>query len=191
MLNELISLFKEEGFDTNQLLIDVANQIQDYEIEYQFPAVQRAWAAGKVLAKTKAKSDFTRESAYEIFNYLKAFRCGNKAWSSTKHHEKSKGVWSHSLAAWKVIDDAASMNVFTSFEQVESDGQDPILSEFVEEHSEYLSYVYYAGDKWGLPGGSPIFDRDFLSLSELVESLRELCVKHNFHDVVEQIDQEF
>jgi len=186
MLNDLISLFEKEGFDSEQLLKDIAEQIQDSEIEYQFPAVQRAWAAGKILAKDKAR--FSRESAYEILNYSRAFRFGNKAWSSTDHHKLEKGVWSHSLAAWKVLDDAARCIIYPNFKHFTPGGQDEILSEFVENSTDYMSYEYYSGIQWGLSGGSPIFDRDFTNLSELVESFRELCVSHNYHDVVEQIE---
>jgi len=191
-LQQLSKVFKERGFEQNQLLKDIANQIDDSEIPYQFPAVQRAWVAGKLLTK-KTNPYFTRQSAYEILNYLKSFKLGNKAWNPDEgYHQKTKtGTYSHTLVAWKVIDDAAKVNIFTTFASTNNTSQDEILSAFVENNSEYVSYDYYVASKWGLPVSSPIFDVYLTSLDELVESLREVCLAHNFHDVVGVIDNDF
>ena len=192
-LTQLSKEFEEKGFDSEQLLKDIAVQIEDSEIPYQFPAVQRAWVAGKLLTKTNPKPKFTRQSAYEILNYLKSFKLGNKAWNPDEgYHQKTKtGTYSHTLVAWKVIDDAAKVNIFTTFASTNNTSQDEILSAFVEGNSDYVSYDYYVASKWGLPVSSPIFDVYLTSLDELVEALREVCVTHNFHDVVEVIDDVF
>lgn len=189
-LQQLTKEFEEKGFDSEQLLKDIAVQIEASEISYQFPAVQRAWVAGKLLTK-KTNSYFTRESAYEILNYLKSFKLGNKAWNPDEgYHQKTKtGTYSHTLVAWKVIDDAAKVNIFTTFASTNNTSQDEILSAFVEDNSEHVSYIYYVAHQWGLPVNSPIFDVYLTSIDELVEALREVCVTHNFHDVVEVIDE--
>ena len=145
------------------------------------------------LLTKKTNPYFTRQSAYEILNYLKSFKLGNKAWwFGVEYHSKTvKETYAHNLVGWKVIDDAAKAGVFTTFASVSEGSQDEILSAFVENNSEYVSYDYYVANKWGLPVSSPIFDVYLTSLDELVESLREVCLDHNFHDVVEVIDGEF
>jgi len=192
-LQQLTKAFEEKGFDSEQLLKDIAVQIEDSEIPYQFPAVQRAWVVGKLLTKTNPKPKFTREFAYEILNYLKSFRSGKKAWHSGEvpHQKTEMGTYAHTLVAWKVVDDAEKAGVFTTFVSVSKGSQDTILSEFIENNSEYVSYYYYVASKWGLPVSSPVFDVYLTSLDELVEALREVCVTHNFHDVVEVIDDVF
>lgn len=191
-LEQLSKEFEEKGFDPNQLLIDIALELQSSEIPYQFPSVQRAWVAGKLLTETNLKLEFTRESAYGILNYLKAFKVGNKAWNPGElHHQKSNGGYSHTLVAWKVIDDASRAGKVTVFDSFFQDGQDEVLSDFVADNSDYLSYEYYVAHQWGLSVTSPVFDTNWASLDELVEALRETCVVHNFHDVVEVIDQTF
>lgn len=193
ILTQLSKEFEEKGFDSEQLLKDIAVQIEASEIPYQFPAVQRAWVAGRLLTEKEKPKSFSRESAYEILNYLKSFKLGYKAWwTGEEYHLKTvEETYAHNLVGWKVIDDAAKVNIFTTFASVSKGSQDPILSEFVKENSEYVSYDYYVADKWGLPVSSPIFDVYLTSLDELVESLREVCLVHNFHDVVEVIDGEF
>jgi len=194
ILTQLSKEFEEKGFDSEQLLKDIAVQIEASEIPYQFPAVQRAWVAGKLLTKTNSKREFTRESAYEILNYIRAFKLGNKAWNPGEdpHHLTKVGTYSHTLVAWKVIDDAAKAGIFTTFASNRKwPKQDDSLSEFVEDNSEYVSYDHYVAYKWGLPVSSPIFDVYLTSLDELVESLREVCLAHNFHDVVGVIDNDF
>jgi len=195
-LEGLTKEFEEKGFDTEELLKDFFDIISKDEVAYESPVVQRAWVAGKLLTeKEKSKSfrSFSRESAYEILNYLLSFRSGKKAWNPDEgYHQKTKtGTYSHTLVAWKVIDDAAKANIFTTFDSINNNSQDETLSEFVEDNSDYLSYDYYVAHKWGLPVSSPIFDVYLTSLDELVEALREVCVAHNFHDVVELIDQTF
>jgi hypothetical protein len=185
-LEQLTKEFEKEGFDSGQLLQDIAEQIDNSEIPYQFPAVQRAWVAGKLLTP---KLEFNRESAYEILNYLRSFKLGNKSWNPGEcFHQKSNGVYSHTLVAWKVIDDASRAGIFTVFDSISQDGQDEVLSNFVEDNSDYLSYDYYVAHQWGLPVSSPVFDVFFTSLDELVENFREVCLAHNFHDVVEVIE---